>query len=182
VAGHADEGHERSVHVENWELELARKIAGSFKKTIGDDAEELEAELFQRLLEIKLQKLEGIEKWASFLAKSLFNAANNFLNKRNYRRDRMESFDAIVWEEDDNNSIPLGNMLEEPIPDVDFKIQLDDALKTLSPELKELWKILIEEEGNTSKVAERLGRPRKTVEYWIDKIKAILKKKAPPEK
>lgn len=182
MARHADEGHERSVHVEDWELDLARKIAGSFKKSIGDEAEELEAELFQRLLEIKHQKLEGIEKWDSYLAKSLYNAANNFLNKRNTRGDRMESLDAIVREEEGDSPIPLENILDEPIEDVDFQIQLSTALQSLSPELKDLWKILVEEDGNTSQVAERLGRPRKTVEYWIDKLKAILKKKAPPEK
>lgn len=182
MARHADEGHERSVHVKDWELDLATKIAGSFRKSIGDEAEELEAELFQRLLEIKLQKIEGIEKWDAFLAKSLFNAANNFLNKRNTRRDRMESLDAIIRADEEKSPIPLENILDEPIEDVDFQIQLNAALQSLSPELQDLWKILIEEEGNTSKVAERLGRPRKTVEYWIDKIKAVLKKKAPPEK
>ena len=45
------------------------------------DHEELEAELFKRLLELKINHQLNAKNWKSFLATSLslYNAANNFV-------------------------------------------------------------------------------------------------------
>ena len=36
-------------------------------------------------------------------------------------------------------------------------------------------KLLIEEQGNISAVARKLGRPRKSLDYWIGKLRQLLK-------
>ncbi len=56
----------------------------------------------------------------------------------------------------------------------DLGIDLSKVWEALAPEMRELWLMLCEEEGNTSAVAKRLRRPRKTVDYWIRKLKTVL--------
>ena len=69
----------------------------------------------------------------------------------------------------------LEERLVAPEESIDLRLDLPKAWEALTPEMRELWRLLFEEEGNTSSVAKRLGRPRKTVEYWIRNLRTFFK-------
>ncbi len=153
--------------VEAWELELAKRIAGSFRS--GD--EDLAAVLLERVVKLKASGLE-IRRWQAFLAQSLYNAAKNFIRHEDVLRRYARSLD-FGDQHEDGPSSPREKLVapEEP---VDLRIDLPKVWDALTPEMQTLWQFLLEEEGNTSAVAKRLGRPRKTVEYWIQRLRAFL--------
>ena len=147
------------LRVEAWEIEVTKGIAARFRA--GD--EEFEAELLERLLELKSEGHKEAKEWRSFLASSIYNAAKDLLRYREIRQSRMQSLDAC---EEDDSSL-LDRIL--PAPDDASDVGLGMAVEKLSPELKTLWRLLVEEEGSITAVSKRLKRPRKTVEYWIEK-------------
>lgn len=160
--------YDDSFEIEKWEIELASKIASSFKSF--HEKEDLEADLFKKLLEIKSVKIQA-KDWKSFLAKTLFNAAHDYLRRHNRRAKYYQPLE-IYRKDDDSNT----DSMEESIAsatdtkNLDIKIALDK----LSPELRNLWDILMEEGGNESQTARRLGKPRTTIKYWIKKLKDLL--------
>ena len=138
-----------------------------------------QAELLARLAGLKAKRPEGIENWQAFLAHSLYNAAKNFLRHEDMLRRRFRSLD---WQGDvDEDRRPsLEEMLAASEEPIELRLDLPKVWKALPPEMRKLWQLLFEEEGNTSSVAKRLGRPRKTVEYWIQKLKTFLKDRGLP--
>jgi DNA-directed RNA polymerase specialized sigma24 family protein len=136
------------------------------------DEEELEAELLKRLLELKLKHQSRARNWKSFLARSLYNAANNFVRDQRPRNTRMQPLEV---EEEERHGPSLNQMLAAPEEQVDLRVDLATLWEELSPESRELWVLLVDERGNVSAVAKRLGRPRKTVDYWISKLRHFLK-------
>src|SRR6266568_8984291 len=86
VSGEHGEGR---LRVEEWEIELAKRIAGTFR--VAD--EELQAEMLARLADLKAKHPEGIENWQAYLAQSLYNAAKNFLRHEDMLRRRFRSLD-----------------------------------------------------------------------------------------
>jgi DNA-directed RNA polymerase specialized sigma24 family protein len=167
VSGEHGEGR---LRVEEWEIELAKRIAGTFR--VADD--ELQAELLARLADLKAKPPEGIENWRAFLAQSLYNAAKNFLRHEDMLRRRFRSFD---WQGDvDEDRRPaLEEILAAPEEPIELRLDLPKVWNALPPERRKLWQLLFEEEGNISSVARRLGRSRKTVEYWIQKLETFVK-------
>ena len=57
---------------------------------------------------------------------------------------------------------------------------LPKVWNALPPDKRKLWQLLFEEEGNISAVAKRLRRPRKTVEYRIQKLETFIKDRGLP--
>lgn len=156
--------------VEKWELELANKIAGSYRT--GD--EDLASALRVRLVEIKAKRSEGIRNWQGFLVQSLYNAAKNFIRHEDVLRRHLRTVEFGNSAEMERPLRPEEGLAapEEPI---DLRIDLPRVWEALTPEMRELWRLLFEEEGNTSSVAKRLRRPRKTVEYWIRNLRTFVK-------
>jgi DNA-directed RNA polymerase specialized sigma24 family protein len=162
------EKYGRRLSVEPWEVKVVKQVVHAYRT----DHEELEAELFKRLLDLKLKRHAQVRDWKAFLARSLYNAANNFLRDRNLRECRI-----YPLERDDEDDAPasLARIIAAPEETIDLRIDLSTLLKQLSPELRVLWDVLVTEEGNVSAAAKRLGRPRKTLEYWIKKLRSSLK-------
>jgi DNA-directed RNA polymerase specialized sigma24 family protein len=160
---------DRRLQVETWEMELAKRIAGSFRP--GDD--DLAAELLKRLVELKAKKLEAIRDWQAFLVQSLYNAAKNIIRHEDVLRRHAGTLEFGGNPGEDRPSW-LEERLVAPEDPIDLRMDLPRVWEALTPEMRELWRLLFEEEGNASAVAKRLGRPRKTVEYWIRKLKTFL--------
>jgi DNA-directed RNA polymerase specialized sigma24 family protein len=146
------------LRVEAWEMELARRIAGSFRP--GD--EDLQAELFKRLVEIKAKKLSAIRHWRAFLAQSLYNAAKNFIRHDDALRRRARFLFIDEEPGDERPSYPYRELIA-PEESIESQLRLRNVWAALSPQMRDLAQLLLEEGGRTSSVAKRLGRPRKTV-------------------
>jgi DNA-directed RNA polymerase specialized sigma24 family protein len=159
------------LRVEPWEMELARRIAGSFRPV----DEDLQAELFKRVAETKAKQVAAIREWPAYLAQSLYNAAKNFIRREDAlrRRARFLFIDAEPGEDGPSYGDRELIAPEEPI---ESRLHLGNVWAALTPEMRDLARLLLEEEGKTSSVAKRLGRPRKTVDYWIQKLRVVLRK------
>ena len=161
--------HGGRLRVEVWEIELATRIAGSFRP--GD--EDLKSALWTRLIQIKAKPPASIQNWKSYLIQSLYNAAKNFIRQEDVQRRHRGAADSHetlelhwpFWREE----------MVATSKELDLKITLTKVWATLTPEMRELAWMLIEEEGNISALAARLKRSRKTVEYWIQKLRTKLK-------
>lgn len=161
--------------VESWEIDLAAGIARSFKSY--ERFEDLEAELFAELAELKQRGLSEIRDWKSFLAQSLFNAAKDFIEKNRTFDRKALSLDIEPRDDGSRKEPWIERFRTRGTEDMDFSIQWRTAWGKLSPELQNLWQILMEEDGNIVNTAKRLGRPRKTVEYWVkNKLGGLFKK------
>jgi len=159
------------LEVEEWEMELARRIAGTFRR----NDEDLAAELLLRLVQLKAKERADIANWRAFLAQSLYNAAKNFIRHQDVLRRREQSWDHGRPDDDEPKShfeerfaAPPESMPPEP--------SFSRMRAQLVPEMRKLADLLIDNEGNVSAVAKSLGRPRKTVEYQIEKLRAWLNK------
>jgi DNA-directed RNA polymerase specialized sigma24 family protein len=158
------------LRVEVWEMELARRIAGAFRTR----DEDMEAELFKRLVEIKARQLSTVRNWQAFLAQALYNAAKNVIRHDDVVRHHTGfSIDDDAYAERPSG---LSRRLAATEDTIDLRLQIARVWATLTPEMRELAELLHEEEGKISAVAKRLKRPRKTVEYWIEKLRNVLKK------
>jgi hypothetical protein len=138
------------LQVEGWEMEVVKQVAHAYRT----DREELEAELVRRLVELKIKHQARARDWRAFLARSLYNAANNFVRTRNLRESKMQSL-----ESDDIEDAPraLADLLAAPEEPIDLRIDLARLREELSPQLRHVWDLLIEEHGNISAVARKLG-------------------------
>ncbi len=159
------------VQVEAWETEVVKQVAHGYRT----DREELEAELFRRLLELKIKHEARARDWRAFLARSLYNAANNFVRNRSLRESKMQSLEP---ENIDDAPPALADLLTAPEEPIDLRIDLARLREEISPRLRQVWDLLIEEQGNVSAVARKLGRPRKSLDYWIGKLRQLLKDRA----
>lgn len=157
------------LRIEDWEKELAKRIAGRFR--VGD--QELAAELLMRLVELKANTPSGIHNWQAFLAQSLYNAAKNFIRHEDVLHRRFTSFESADRVEKDRPP-SVAERLAAPEEPIESRLDVGRVWKALTPEMQELWQLLSENHGNTSLVAKKLRRPRKTVEYWIKKLKAFV--------
>jgi len=166
VSGEHGDGR---LRIEEWEKELAKRIAGRFR--VGD--EELTAELLMRLVELRAMRPVGIRNWQAFLAQSLYNAAKNFIRHEDVLHRRFTSFESADRIEEDRPP-SVAERRAAPEEPIELRLDVGRVWKALTPEMQELWQLLSETDGNTSLVAKKLGRPRKTVEYWITKLRAFV--------
>ncbi|MBI5244515.1 MAG: hypothetical protein HY922_12685 [Elusimicrobia bacterium] len=174
MAGSRREAHPQSVRIEPWEIEVARSVARSFRGF--SEHEDLEADLFRRLVEFKSRgRPPAAASWRDFLARSLYNAGIDHIRRWESRHRGLVAFDAPAGGGEDAPT--LEDILAAPEEPGDTGLEIEAVLKDLSPELRRLWHLLVEEEGNKASVARRLGRPRKTVDYWISKVLAALKRR-----
>lgn len=157
---------------------MAKGIARSFKTF--EQFDDLEAEVLLKLAELKSKQPAHAEDWKSFLASSLFNTAKDCIKKHDNWAKRARSFEdqEAEYKEENKNRTWEDRFLVQSEIDPDFLIQWDPAWAALDAELKNLWQILMEEEGNITATAIRLGLPRKTVEYQVKtKLAGFFKEK-----
>ena len=147
-------------------MEVVKQVAHAYRT----DYEELEAELLGRLVELKIKHQARARDWRAFLARSLYNAANNFVRNKRLRESRMQSLEP----DDVEDAAPgLADLLAAPEEPFDLRIDLASLREEVSPQLRHLWDLLVEEHGNISAVARKLGRPRKSLDYWIGKLRQL---------
>ena len=146
---------------------MAKRIAEAFRW--GD--EELAAVLLFRLADLKSKVRTDIHDWCAFVAQSLYNAAKNFIRREDVIRARQRSLDCTT-----GDSAGLLDHVAEPAEPTPNQCSFSDVRKRLTPEMRKLADLLIQNEGNISAVSKALGRPRKTVEYWVVKLRASLQK------
>ena len=155
---------------------MARGIARSFKTF--EQFDDLEAEVLLKLAELKSRQPAHAEDWKSFLATALFNAAKDCIRKHRNWAKRSQSLEGSDNKEEAGNRTWEDQLPSHSEADPDFLIQWEPAWAELDSELKNLWQILMEEEGSITNTALRLGLPRKTVEYWVKtKLAGYFKKK-----
>lgn len=159
------------LRVEAWEIDVVKQVVHAYRT----DSEELEAELFRTLVELKIKHQRRARDWKAFLARSLYNAAKNFVRDKNLRESKIQSLEPDDVEDAQPSLVELLAAPDEPI---DLRIDLASLRAAMSPQLREVYDLLSEEQGNISGVAKRLGRPRKTVDYWVQKLKEFLKNQA----
>jgi len=151
-------------------MELIEKVAWRFDTT---ERDELTAELARTLLQLKAGLGRDVRNWKAYLAKALLNRANTWVD--NQRRQRRL---VPILEPDDNPSTP--SISEEDLPahvqPPDLPAAFAQLWRELDPELRRLWQLLLEEEGNQVAVAKRLGKHRNTVRLWVGRIHEALKR------
>src|SRR5438045_1022326 len=79
------------LRVEDWELRIIKQVVKAYRT----EREELQAELFERFLMVKRNDQRRARNWKCFLARSLYNAANNFVRNRSMRRMKMRSIESM---------------------------------------------------------------------------------------
>ncbi|MFA6433774.1 MAG: sigma-70 family RNA polymerase sigma factor [Elusimicrobiales bacterium] len=162
-------GKAHACPIEDWEVELARGIARSFAGF--PEWNDLEAELFRKVSALKSGKRRELRDRKAFLAKCLFNTAHDYIR-------RWKAGEALFrpMEVTDKNGERFSweDITPHPGDRPESTAAIRLALETLSPELRELWTLLMEEGGSQVRLAARLGKPRMTVNYWIGKLKASL--------
>jgi DNA-directed RNA polymerase specialized sigma24 family protein len=152
-----------SSHVEDWELDLIRKIASRFRTT---ERDELEAELAKKLADLKSRPLSGVRHWQAYLAKFLFNKASNWIRDSRVRENKStplpdEHFEASIFR-------------ESAATDENLPIAFRRVWNEIDPDLRRFWQILLAENGNQVATAKRLGVHRNTVRLWIRRIQHTL--------
>lgn len=158
--------------IEAWELDLVRKVAKAFRDC---EQDELTAELASRLLELKSKPPTGIKNWRAYLAKFLYNKASNIVRNWRLRDSRSISFQQPEEFDDDSIMGSLDALLAHDDRPEKLRQEFSGAWGSLAPELRELWEVLVEEEGCQGAAAKRLGKHRNTVALWLRQIREVLK-------
>jgi DNA-directed RNA polymerase specialized sigma24 family protein len=159
------------VQVEVWEMEVVKQVVHAYRT----DHEELEAELLGRLLELKIKHQAQAHNWRAYLARSLYNAAKNFVRDKDLRESKMIP---LKSDDPDDGRPALADLLAAPEEPIDLRIDLARLREELSPQLRDVWDLLMEAHGNISAVAKKLRRPRKSLDYWVGKLRQLSKNRA----
>lgn len=166
----ANDTHE----IEVWELELVRNIARRFADQA--DPSDLESELCAHLLKLNGKKTPAIKDWKAYLALSLLRKAQRRIAVWSHRSDQLISIERGMADGKDGE-IRLEELLSErDAYGESLQMKLFRVYQELDDEQKTLWDLLFEE-GDVAKTARRLGKPRKTVDYHVQKLKKLLESK-----
>ncbi len=154
----------------SWEVLLVKRVVRSFRTR---ERDELEAELFARLLELKSRVPSNIQNWERYVARFLFNKATNVV--RNWRAWEQRIVPAF---EDLESSAGGALLIKEKealgYEDTERRRIILETWSELGPKFRNLWLLLVEANGNRQLVSKRLGRHRNTVRLWIDYIRERL--------
>ncbi|MBI4370393.1 MAG: sigma-70 family RNA polymerase sigma factor [Elusimicrobia bacterium] len=164
-----------SNRIESWEIELAQSVARSFRTFL--EREDLEGELFKKLADLKSREHPHALNWRSFLAKSLYNAARDYIRLWKIRQRNISYLDFEFPSQEGEGLSTLEEMLAAPPDSIDSRLEFEEVWSELSPEIKELWLLLAQEGGNQAAVARKLGKPVDTVKYWFKKIRRTFQKR-----
>ncbi|MBV8896948.1 MAG: hypothetical protein JO051_10590, partial [Acidobacteriaceae bacterium] len=123
--------------VESWEIKLARDVAAFYRP----HDEDLAAELYRRVAEIKAKQLTAVRDWPAFLAQSLFNAAKNVFRREDRLRRRFETL-RYREEEQKTNGTDVDVVAPERV--AESRLLVRSIWSALSPELQQLACMLLE--------------------------------------
>ena len=151
------------------ELALIAKVARAFRTT---ERDELQAELAGRLLDLKAKRPAGIRDWNAYLTKFLYNKANTWIDKERRRESRFRALEQPASPDED---VPSREPREMRETDPSAALALAQAWAELPPELRRFWEVLLEENGNQVKAAERLRVHRNTARKWRGRILHLLR-------
>ena len=158
--------------IQPWESALVKEAARRIRTT---ERDQLESELSLHVVLLKRRQLRGIRNWAAFLRKALHNKARNWIRDHQARQQKMVSLDeppkaglrdASAWHD----------IVQAAVPDPDLRIAFRRAWGELGPELRTLWRLLLENKGNQVEVARLMGKHRNTVRLWIRRIQTVLRR------
>jgi hypothetical protein len=82
---------------------------------------------------------------------------------------------SLVPDDVEDSAPGLADLLAAPEEPIDLRIDLATLREEVSPQLRHLWDLLVEEHWNVSAVARKLGRPRKSLDYWVGRLRQLLK-------
>src|SRR5260370_30655702 len=98
-------------------MEVVKQVAHAYRT----DYEELEAERLRRLVELKIKHQARARDWRAFLARSLYNAAKNFVRDKDRRERKMQSLEP----DDLEDAAPApADLLAAPEDSIDLRIDL----------------------------------------------------------
>lgn len=160
-----------TVQIEEWEIELARGVAARFP-VLPADREDISADLFRKLLELKSARPRGVKDWRSFLARALLNCATDSYRRIKFREGKSVPLSGLRPGESGES---LEELLSAKVDPLDLGIEVRKAWDSLTPELRELWGLLVEEKGKAAAVARRLGRPVSTIKDLIYRLRQVLR-------
>jgi DNA-directed RNA polymerase specialized sigma24 family protein len=151
------------------ELGLIAKVARAFRTT---DRDELQADLARRLLDLKRKPRSHIRDWNAYLAKFLYNKASTWVQTQRRLERRVRSLDES---DPENTDEPIAEPRDSADTDSSQSLAFATVWADLGPELQQFWTVLIEEGGNQSKAADRLGIHRNTARKRRARIVEVLK-------
>ena len=127
-----------------------------------------------KLFQLKEGPQRGIRNWRLYVTKFLYNKASNFV--RNQRRERKQfPFDELTHSSE-IRSFSIGQSqssfcFQGPIG---FSLEFAGLWDQLNPALRHLWILLLQENGNQTRLAKRLGKHRNTIRSWLHEIERAL--------
>jgi DNA-binding PucR family transcriptional regulator len=157
-----------TLNIERWEQDLVRLTAARIRTT---DREELEAELSSHLLHVKRRHRRRVRHWKAYLRTALENRAKNWIRDSQQNSSGMVSLDAP---EGSDESLSLVDRMVSSEPGPDAGAAIAAAWQGMAPELRKLWQVLLEENGNQTRAAARMKMHRNTMRIWTRRIQKIL--------
>jgi hypothetical protein len=153
---------------EQQEYELAREVARQFRTA---DPKNLEAELSRKILEVKSRRLPPFREWEAYLRVALRNHAINLIRKEAALGKRQVSFDSNIEGTQDISPSVFSSALFEC--GADSKIAFQALMEDLNPRLRNLLRVMLEENGNQIAVARQLSKHRNTIRLWIAEMRRV---------
>jgi hypothetical protein len=150
-------------------MDLLRNIARRFRTP---DRDELEAELARKLVALKVKAPADIVDWRAYIAKFFFNKASNWIRDERARAARRADPPGGI--DEDEHTDTAARAIDRSNPAPELAPALAAVWHELSPLLRNLWIVLLEENGNQVRVGQRLNRHRNTVRAWTRKIQDVL--------
>jgi RNA polymerase sigma factor (sigma-70 family) len=158
------------LNLELWELELVRRTAARIRTLERDD---LESELALHLIRVKRRQRARAHLWKAYLTTALRNKAANWIRDRQRHERSVTHLDASVTNDE---SMARAEFLGSSEAGHDLRTAFAAVWDELSPEVRELWQILMQEDGNQVQAARRLRKHRNTVRAQIRRIRETLRR------
>jgi len=153
-----------------WELELVRRTAARIRTFERDD---LESELALHLIRVKRRHRANAHHWKAYLTSALRNKAANWIRDRQRHERFVTHLDASAANDE---PMARAEFLGSSEAGHDLRTAFASVWDALGPELRELWQILMQEDGNQVQAARRLRKHRNTVRAQIRRIRETLRR------
>lgn len=157
--------------IEPWELDLIAAFAARVRVSTTDRAD-LQAELARDWLLHRIQKPAGIHNLEAYLKGFLRHKIADWYRERKREKAREVSLDSPA-SQDTDRPLTLEDVLASSESDYALQLDVRNFFQKLDPQFRRVLIVLIEEEGNQSRAAERLGCHRNTVRAVLHKIREL---------
>jgi len=167
------EGGQPRPVIAPWELDLIMAFVAKVKAP-ASEREELQAELARKWLIQRIRKPAGIRNLKAYLKGFLRHKIADWHRERGIERQQQVSLDSPAWVEADQ-PLTLEGILEFFEPDHDLQLDVRNFLQMLDSRLRSVLAVLIEQKGNQSQAARRLGCHRNTIGAMLRKIRELAR-------